>query len=331
MLQLQSDLAQFKALNSQRASIIPPDSLRAPRAHEPQRVAKDEIVIVPKLTKIECDMVGLKLTFDQVLKRYEAENINPWPILESHERQLEARQEVSGLLHPSQIVWRGELRPEQIRGAKAVIALGGDNHLQWVARWMVDGYMIGVNSDPARSEGALTRFQAADLPQLLERLAAGEFLIADWTRLEGEIDGKPIDLALGEYFIGETERAFMSRHVIKVAGLSEEQKCSGLLVTTGAGSTGWYNSASRYLHAGGDPFSRTERLARFLVTEPYQGKLASSELLEGSFDAGEELVIHSLNDSRGIVTADSNSRYTFGRGSVARIRISEDALKVVSS
>ena len=121
----------------------------------------------------------------------------------------------------------------------------------------------------------------------------------------------------------------MSRHTLRHQDREEEQKCSGLLVATGAGSSGWYDSACRYLHPGGDRFAKTEKNGKFLATEPYHGKLNGSDMLEGRLEDGEVLEIISSNDACGAITVDSIESYEFSRGMKAEVKISGTPLRVI--
>ena len=120
----------------------------------------------------------------------------------------------------------------------------------------------------------------------------------------------------------------MSRHILELGEYKEEQKCSGLIVATGTGSTGWYDSSCRYLYENGNKFSKTERYSRFLITEPYNGKHSSYKMLEGMLELNHELLVHSLNDASGIVTLDCIEEYKFNRGAQVKVKIGA-SLKVV--
>ena len=54
-------------------------------------------------------------------------------------------------------------------------------------------------------------------------------------------------------------------------------------------------------------------------------------MLEGVLEKGQELRIHSLNDNKGILTADCIEEYEFKRGAEAVIRLSDKPLRVVSN
>jgi len=135
------------------------------------------------------------------------------------------------------------------------------------------------------------------------------------------------DWQLRKFFSGEKDRIKMSRHMISYKDIQEEQKGSGFLVLNGVGSTGWYNSACRYLHKDGNVFEKTLQELRFLVMEPYRGRLNNPKNCEGTIKDGELSVV-SLNDSEGIISMDSLFEFPFKEGSKMLISIGK-SLNVV--
>ena len=53
-------------------------------------------------------------------------------------------------------------------------------------------------------------------------------------------------------------------------------------------------------------------------------------MIDGKLKKGEELIIHSLNDSNGIVSLDSLEVYGFNRGTVVKIKLGK-TLKVITN
>ena len=207
-----------------------------------------------------------------------------------------------------------------------IIAYGGDGHFSYVSHFVDGKLILGINSDPITSEGVMTMFTVKNFENNLDKIKKGDFETEEWTRLEIKRNGKKIGLATSDVYLGEKDRKFMSRHTLKYRNKKEEQKCSGIILTTGVGSTGWYTSASRYLKL--NSFSRTAKFGKFLVTEPFKGRLNESSMLTGTLNFGEEIIISSLNNTKGIVTIDSNDEYEFNRGTKVTISIGKP-LRVV--
>jgi len=305
----------------------------------PEPIDLDRVLVVPKLSKVQFDMIRYGWTYEELLEKYATGTEDKRRILASHARQVAALAVLEDRLDPEQIVRRDQPTVERLRSASLVIAFGGDNHFQFVAQRVAGQTPLwGVNSDPRTSFGALLGGNADGLDIALDRLARGDYRFEPWTRVEVEVDGVTLPPALCDVFLGERERRFMSRHRLEFvsSGTSEvrsmEQKSSGLLIATGAGSSGWSTSAARYLFPEGIAFPRADRSARYLLTE------ASSALpgLKGGIPPGStgiiredgELTVHSLNDSDGFVSVDSLTDAPFPRGSKAVIRLAREPLWV---
>jgi NAD kinase len=302
---------------------------RPARLNEPQRIDLDKIVIAPKLSKLEYDMLRLGLDQSAMLKRYEALHAPVERILTSHNAQKDALNTLRRVFSPRQFLTRNEVSPETTAAADLVIAFGGDNHFQYVSHAREDGFILGINSDPGRSEGVLVPHSADEIMDILGKLARGKFLVEEWTRLEGTVNGKKIPQIICEYFLGEYGRLDMSRHILQFLDTNEEQKGSGIIVSTGAGSSGWFDSEIADFIPGGAIFPRTSGCAHIFVTAPFRGRLTGGTIRHQLLKPGEELVIGSLNDSEGIVGCDALERIPFPFGAEARIRVSDRPLKVL--
>ncbi len=283
-----------------------------------------KILIVPKITKVEWDLHRLGFTEDKLKEFYKKENLNVERIFESHKRQKENLERIKNLIIGATIVNRDGLNKYIINNYDLIIAVGGDNHFQYVSHFLENTPILGINSDPSRSDGALMMVSSEELEKILPNILRDYFEIENWTRLKISIDNKEIDeLAISEIFIGEERRFNMSRNIIKVNGKSEEQKSSGLIIATGVGSTGWYNSACRYLFQEGDIFSKSLKEARFLLTEPHNGRLSSLKMTNGSIGEDEEIEIISLSDSSAYISIDSLKLIKLREGAKIKISIGE--------
>lgn len=289
-----------------------------------------KIIVVPKVTTYEFDMHRYKLTHDDLIAKYEREGTDSQKIIKSYESHYQSIAKLKKIFSESQFVPRDCFTREIAAKADLVIALGGDDHFQYVSHFIDDTLIMGVNSDPSTSEGALNYFTAAIFEKVARRLAQDDFKVEHSTRLEARLNGTDVQLATAHYFLGESDREDISHYILEYRGKSEEQKSSGILVVTGAGSTGWYNSAYSYLRADGNKFPKTQKMAAFFVTEIHRGSLTGHSMLEGALEEGEELVVYSLNKHAGRFSVDSCDRYDFGRGTKAVIRISDKPLRVIA-
>lgn len=277
-------------------------------------------VVIYKRSRFERDQQRHACSAGELSRVYRHWGISPERIRKSHERQSQARAMLEQVLPGATFIEASQATRAQVKGAHLVVALGGDNHFQRVARLLTEQLIVGVNSDPQTSAGALTRFTVTGFTRSLRRLLAGSLPVEEWTRLQVAVNGTPLaDQALCEVFVGERDRCAMSRHVLESDRRREEQKCSGLLVVTGAGSTGWYASAARFLAAGNVPFSKTHHGFRFLVTEPHQTPFQRNRLLHGRLTGNKRLTLVSLNGRHGTVCLDAFQHHALPYGAKVEI------------
>lgn len=275
----------------------------------------ESIIVVYKRSRFERDRERYACSDGELIRAYRNWGLTPERIHESDERQREARTKLTHLLPGATFISGEQLTRAAVAQAAVVVALGGDNHFQRVARLLDNQLIVGVNSDPETSAGALTRFTVVTFQRALHALLGGRLPVEDWLRLSVSVNRKRLpELALGEVFVGERDRCAMSRHVLYFDDVREEQKSSGLLAVTGAGSTGWLASASGLLRKGRMPLRPSEHRFCYLVTEPHGSVQHRAGIL-----SEKPLRVVSLNRRHGIVCLDAFRPYRAGMGAVIEI------------
>lgn len=277
-------------------------------------------LLVPKPSKYEHDLARLGLAHEALLRHYRSENADR--ILASHRRQVEVKGRARALLPEARVVPRGDLTADLVRDASVVVSLGGDNHFIFLSHLCAGTPILGVKTDSVRSHGGLLSVDESNLDGAVAALRAGRARVERWTRLAAEVDGRTAPPAASEFFLGEDRRRDISRHVlVPPGGGEEEQKGSGLLVVTGAGSTGF---AAAYV----DPFDRESRHAAWVLTEPFP-RGGAYTAARGILREGETLVVRSRNDAAGVLTCDCLEDTPFPYAAVATVRIAEQPLNVL--
>lgn len=279
-----------------------------------------KILIVCKSSKYEWERERFGLSHEQFVDKYKSVSADLDALLEAHNTQVSIRNSFKNIM-PNAYMVNMEVLDSDIKGYDLVISLGGDDSFKFVSHYVGNIPILSLNSDPKRSDGCLTSYSISDeqsIYDLLETLDFENFSIEEWPRLKIILNGKLITQAVSEYFLGDNRRTKMSRHVLKYGGKEFKQKCSGIIISTGAGSTGWFDSA----HIKSIPWDPKEKLAVYTVTELYKrGSDWSSPESYGALKDGDELIITSLNNEGGIISVDSWDEYEFIRGSEARISL----------
>lgn len=215
------------------------------------------------------------------------------------------------------------LREEIIEKADLVITLGGDGTFIKAANLLEDAYILGINAEPCKSEGALITINANEIEKLKD-IQTKKFKVKELQRADIILNGKVLDeRALNEIYIGTRTQFHSSRYKIKFKGQEEEQRSSGILVSTGTGSPAWFSSA------GGTSFSPDEKKLKFIVREPYYGKrIFTPKILQGEILENEKLIVESTRDFEGVISIN-DAVYDFNTGSAVEISLSKKPLKVL--
>jgi NAD+ kinase len=216
-----------------------------------------------------------------------------------------------------------ELTEEDFSDIDMVITIGGDGTFIRASHFLKQIPIIGINSEPEMSEGALTSLKESELNNL-HNILKGKHEIIHRTRAKLKLNGKQIPYhALNEVYVGSDRHFHTSRYRIKFKDKKEEHRSSGVLISTGSGSTAWYSSA------GGESFHFKEQELRFIIREPYFGNIYKPKILQGKISTQEKITIESLRYEGGIIALDSNLTYPFNTGDIVEIEISDIPLKVI--
>jgi NAD kinase len=302
-------------------------------------ISRDEILVVTKMSKFERDKLATNLSDEDLVARYNALGESGLRILAAHLHHQEALTTCARELRPEQVVSLDHLKdPESCARFKVIIALGGDDFFKLVTHHTQGSVLVlGVNSDPSSSVGALLPITIGELPDALRRLEKGDYRIEPWTRLSLRVNGVECGSAINDIVLGKRDFRLTSRHELEYRGAKVMQRSSGILISTGVGSTGWYASAGLYLGDHDRSFPKTSRYARFELREPsvtiteIDGNRVTRlpELVEGTLTEGETLRITSLNDDEGLASRDSLDSVPFPRGAVAEISIDPNPCHII--
>lgn len=251
-------------------------------------------------------------------------------IEESHRNHYATLNHIKAILDATKISYR-QIYPygasrEAFQNCDLVISVGGDGTLLHAASNIYDSTpLLPVKSDK-QSYGALcTIHNCTYFAEILHKILHDDIHVEKWTRVNGQW-GSTRDVALNEILVGPLYRSQQARYQLCIGSECEEQIGGGVIITTGAGSTGWYsNIAGNHGH-----FDRTSSELRFIITE-YKSH-ADYHLIKGTIHKGEVFEIRSKMNLNGIVSFDGDCDkriYSFPRGETISISISEFPLHVI--
>jgi NAD kinase len=308
----------------------------------------DKIVVVTRKTRLE-ELVERFNTREQAKFYIEHMGLNFADYDQEHEAYTAAvrrlRRELEGLVGKLQFIERGFLPNFIFTPADLVLTFGPDGLVVNTAKYLSGQPVVAVNPDPGRYDGILLPFSPnkarAGVASVLEERARFHHITMAEVTLN---DGQHL-LAFNDFLVGQRTHV-SARYRLSWRGKSERQSSSGVLVSTGAGSTGWFSSTqhmtaavARLLLRDRAPDLPRLRLAWddprlvFVVREPFRSRVTGVDLTAGLVEAGEELSFESYMPEGGVIFSDGveADALAFNAGAVATVRAARQQTRLVSA
>ena len=223
----------------------------------------------------------------------------------------------------SDVVIANSLTKDLFQDKDLIITIGGDGVFIRAACFLKETPILGINSEPEFSEGALTSIDETQISSL-KKILNGGYKIKEMERIKITKNNTELPhFALDEIYVGASTQFHTSRYKIKCKGKEEEQRSSGVIIATSSGSNAWYKSA------GGKPFTG-KGILRFLVREPFcSERVFKPTLLTGEIKSKEFLEFEGKRFQGGILALDSNEVIEFKTGDKIKIELSNCPLNVL--
>lgn len=197
-----------------------------------------------------------------------------------------------------------------------VVTVGQDGLVSNTAKYLAGQPILAVNPDPERFDGVLLPFTADNVEEQLNLTLYGPLQVKKVTLAKAELSDGQTLIAFNDFFIGARSHV-SARYRIEIGEQSETQSSSGIIVSTGAGSTGWlqsvYAGAAGVVEAlggkvippvnGGRLDWDTDQLM-YSVREPFPSIATQTSIVHGAFTDQTPLKITSQMASNGIVFSD---------------------------
>lgn len=225
-------------------------------------------------------------------------------------------------------------------GTDLIVAVGQDGLVANVAKYAGAQPIVAINPDPARFDGVLLPFPPPAAARAVVRVLDGKATIREITLAEAHLaDGQRL-LAFNDLFIGARTHV-SARYTLTDGDRREAQSSSGVLVSTGAGSTGWLSSVFNMSAAvaaftgghAGAPLQlgwEDPRLV-YVVREPFASRQSRTTLVAGVIAAGGELRIESQMPAGGVIFSDGveADALAFNAGAIAHVRAARQRTRLV--
>ena len=222
-----------------------------------------------------------------------------------------------------------------------VVVVGQDGLVANTAKYVGALPIVAVNPDRERIDGVLLPFQVAQARQAVRRVLDQKYKQRPITLAEVNLNDGQRMLAFNDFFIGASSHV-SARYLLESQGRSEPQSSSGVIVSTGAGSSGWLSSVfnmtggvAKFVGSTTKPRPQLkweERRLIWAVREPFVSRRSQASLVAGWVDEGQELVIESLMPDGGVIFSDGIEQdfLPFASGAIARVTVSQQRAHLVT-
>ncbi len=195
-----------------------------------------------------------------------------------------------------------------------VVALGQDGMVANTLKYLNGQPLIGVNPDPGRWDGILLPFEPGQLAAVLAGVAQERRAVSRVSMAQATLSDGQVLRGVNDLFIGPKSHT-SALYDIEFQGRHELQSSSGLVVSTGLGSTAWLKS----IIAGSigiakslgpvhcetlAPMARHAGHLVFAVREPFSSRATQASLVFGEIHRSQTLLLRSRMPEHGVIFSD---------------------------
>lgn len=313
-----------------------------------KRKTENKIVLVTRPTGLD-DLVKRFNTVDQARFYVEHLGADFADYLAEHEVYQQAKRLTETTLESwgrLQVVDRSFL-PNFLFGPEdTIVVLGQDGLVANTLKYLSGQPVVGVNPDRKRWDGRLLPFDVHDLLPLMGDVFRKSRPLHEVTLAEARLNNGQVLRAVNDLFIGPKSHG-SARYRISIDNLSERQSSSGIIISTGLGSTGWFSSlmagangvaeaaakvfgldakSPSDLKPQGYGFPWNARQLYFTVREPYPSRNTGTSIVFGEVTSKSPLRLLSEMPERGVIFSDGMEHdfLDFNSGTQATITLSDE-------
>lgn len=204
-----------------------------------------------------------------------------------------------------------------------IITVGGDGTFLEASRYMTNQVIVGVNSAPSQSVGNYCLANASNFEAKLAKILNKEYEICSLQRIRVHFPNKATSDALNDILICHENPSMLSRYFLEIGKKREEQRSSGIWVSTASGSSAGIQSA------GGKVLNNTDKKFQYLPRELYQGIFPKYTLTGKTLNEKQVLSITSIMRKGKIFIDGARHNYPFHYGDKIKIKLSPKPIKTV--
>ena len=249
-----------------------------------------------------------------------------------YQQQLREAERVLRGLGRFQQLERSLLPNYQFAANDIVVVIGQDGLVANTLKYLQGQPVIAINPDPQRWDGKLLPFVIDQLREVVMRTLEGKTSSKSITFAEATTNDGQVMRAVNDLFIGPKTHT-SARYQLSWKGKSETQSSSGIIVSTGFGSSGWFQSvlagAMGVMHTRGHQlgsgFAWDEKRLQFSVREPFPSRTTGVELVFGAITRQAPLRLESQMPENGVIFSDGIEAdfLAFNSGTVVTVGVAE--------
>jgi len=229
-----------------------------------------------------------------------------------------------------------------------VVIIGQDGLVINTAKYLENQKIIAINPDPERFDGVMLPFRVEQFSKVYKKVIDEQYSMIKVTMAIAQLNNNQKLYGVNDLFLGHKSHG-SARYTITFRDYSEKQSSSGIIISTGAGSTAWFRSIVTGAIGITNKFRKfdlqldmpTEDEYRFpwdasyiyfSVREPFVSKISNATIFFDTIYDGEELIIESHMPEKGVIFSDGieNDFLEFNSGTIAKISIAEKKAHLIT-
>jgi len=320
-----------------------------------QRTTENKIILVVRRTRLD-ELIARFNTLAQAQFYVEHLGADFSDYQKEHENYKKAVTKAETQLHQLgrvQVLERDFLPNFIFAKQDTVVVLGQDGLVANTVKYLNGQVLVGVNPEPQRWEGVLLPFEVADLSKVIPDIFAQRRPIKEVTMAKATLNNGQTLYGVNDLFIGPKSHT-SALYQIKIGQRQEQHSSSGIIVSTGLGSTGWFKSLvvgathitkalikegelvmldssgrmtkTKHKHKSYDgSFPWNAEYLHFTVREPFPSATSAATLVFGKITDKKPMLLVSQMAENGIIFSDGieNDFLEFNSGTQATINIAD--------
>jgi NAD kinase len=303
-----------------------------------KRLTDNKIILISRTTRLE-ELVARFNTLGQArfyvehlgadFSDYEVEHQNYKKALQDTETQLLSLGRV-------QVLDRAFLTNFVFGADNTVVVLGQDGLVANTLKYLQEQPVVAINPDPARWDGILLPFEVKDVSAVVADVFGGRRKMREITMARAGLNNGQTLYGVNDLFIGQKSHV-SARYEISIGLKSERQSSSGIIVSTGLGSTGWLKSILAGVRGIGSVLGKPMEKSilkdfrwesdylYYTVREPFPSKSSEATLVFGKITGKAPMRLVSQMPENGVVFSDGieSDFLEFNAGTQAMITLAD--------